>query len=283
MVTLCTGTPGSGKSLHIARKIAEVSRMHKMTVICNRPINMDVVSKNGKKKVGEFIYKTNVELTVDYLIDYAFKNHKAGVEGQTLVVIDEAGRLFNCREFGSWDRGAWLDFFALHRYYGYDFLMSSQHDRQIDRQIRYMIEYETKFKKANNFKFIGFLFTLCRVKLFVGVKKWYGENLRIGSEMFIYRKRDGKLYDTMMLFTKEHYGKRIGDTYNNASADTRATSPEPHPGDGVVASLRAGDPSPGCVTSDIRYLCHTKDCLKCRNELICKMPWKYKPVKYKTV
>lgn len=210
MINLYSGTPGSGKSLHLARVVSDALRIHKDTVIANFPINLDVVSKKGKKKIGKFIYLPNDKLTVPYLIEHAQKHHKVGKEGQTLLVIDEAGIMFNSRDYGSFDRKAWINFFMTHRHYGYNVILVSQFDRMIDRQIRAFIEYEVKHRKANNFGWIGFILTLLHIPFFVAVTTWYGLREKTGTDFFRYRKRDSKLYDTMMLFGGDQHGKKIG-------------------------------------------------------------------------
>lgn len=232
MIYLYSGTPGSGKSLHLARRIERTLTIYKMPVIANFPINTKLVSKNGKKKIADFVYKTNDEITVEFLEDWAFEHHKAGKESQSLLVIDEAGLMFNSRDYGSSDRKTWLKFLSLHRHYGFDIILVSQHDRMIDRQARALVEYEVKHRKANNFGFIGFLLTLLRIPFFVAVEMWYGMRLKTGQEFFRYRKRDSKLYDTMMLFSDKRFGQRIGGT------TAAATSP-----DGDTGASGGGDPS----------------------------------------
>ena len=55
MITLYSGTPGAGKSLHVARKIYERMRIMKRDVIATFPINMDVVTNKGKKKTADMV------------------------------------------------------------------------------------------------------------------------------------------------------------------------------------------------------------------------------------
>jgi zona occludens toxin (predicted ATPase) len=220
-IDLYSGTPGSGKSLHLARKVSDELALRKKNVIANFPINMDLVTKKGRRKTGEFIYLTNDQLTVDYLREYARQNHKVGKEGQTLVVIDEAGIMFNSRDYGAFDRKSWINFFMTHRHFGYNIILVSQIDRLIDRQIRGFIEYEVKHRKANNFRFIGLLLTIFRIPLFVAVTYWYGMRERCSAEFFRYRKKDSKLYDTMMLFGGDQHGMTIAEAEEAASAAGR--------------------------------------------------------------
>lgn len=195
MIYFYSGTPGSGKSLHVARDIyIRLNRNKKYpNVIANFIINEKMI----KNKKAKFIYKDNSELTVEFLLNYALKNHKIGVENQTLVVVDECSVIWNSR---SWmkdhDRMEWLKFFVQHRKLGYNFILISQTDRQIDRQIRSLFEYEVKHRKVNNFK-IG---RLLPVPTFAAITYWYGLNERLGVEFFTYRKKWSKFYDSYGTF-----------------------------------------------------------------------------------
>jgi hypothetical protein len=210
MISLYSGTPGSGKSLHLAREVRDELIIRKKSVIANFPINMDYITRKGKRKSGAFVYLPNDQLTVDYLVEHARQHHKQGKEGQSLLVIDEAGVMFNSRDYGCFDRKAWINFFMTHRHYGYNVILVSQIDRLIDRQIRAFIEYDIVHRKANNFRFIGLLLTMFRIPLFIAVTMWYGLREKCGAEFFRYRKKDSKLYDTMMLFGGDRHGESIG-------------------------------------------------------------------------
>lgn len=199
MIYLYAGTPGAGKSLHLARDIINKLTLRKQNVIANFPINESVVNKGlfgHIKKIGEFIYVDNSELTVKYLVDYAKKNNVLGKEGQTLLAIDECQVLFNPREFQKKDRLSWINFFTQHRKLGYNIILVSQNDRLIDRQIRGLIEYEIKHRKVNNFK-IG---QLIPVPIFAAITYWYGVREKVGVEFFTYKKKLGKLYDSYKMF-----------------------------------------------------------------------------------
>lgn len=197
MIYLYSGTPGSGKSLHVARDIYFRLRYGRYrNVIANFPINLRMIKgENGKDY--NFIYRDNSELTVSFLIDYALKNHRIGIEGQCLVVIDEAQVLFNARDWNLKNRMEWVKFFTQHRKFGYNFILIAQFDRMLDRQIRSLIEYEVKHRKVNNFK-IG---RLIPFPLFVAVTYWYGVREKIDTEFFIYRRKWSKFYDSFGTFS----------------------------------------------------------------------------------
>ena len=195
MIYFYSGTPGSGKSLHVAKDIYTKLK-YKGNVIASFPVNTNIISKNGKKEIGQFIYKDYSELTVQFLINYAQENHVPGKEGQTLVVIDECQIIFNPREFNRNDRLEWITFFTQHRKLGYNFILISQFDRLVDRQIRCLFEYEIKHRKINNFGIGMFI----PIPTFVAITLWYGLREKISSEFFFYTKKFGKLYDTSMFF-----------------------------------------------------------------------------------
>lgn len=205
MIEFYSGTPGSGKSYHAAHDIFFGLR-HGKNFICNFPVNLDNVAKSafGRKKLGRFDYVTNQELTVDYLKAYAKKYHTGKKEGETCVVIDEAGILFNSRCWNNADRFQWIEFLALHRHYGFNFTFISQNDRMIDRQIRGFVEYEIKHRKINNYKMFGaILGLLSGGSLFICIRYWYAVKEKTDSEMMRYRKRVASIYDTMMLFGED--------------------------------------------------------------------------------
>lgn len=191
MIWLYSGTPGSGKSYHAVYDIySKIRKKNKNKVIANFILNVPSEYKNN------FIYVDNPELTIEYLQQYAYKNHFVGVEGQTLVVIDEAQILFNSRDWGSNSnrRMEWIKFFSQHRKYGYNFILIAQFDRMIDRQIRSLIEYEVSHMKMNNFFwFLPFTFFLC-------VEHWYGQKMKTGHVIIPYRKKIATLYNSYATF-----------------------------------------------------------------------------------
>ena len=93
MIYLYTGTPGSGKSYHVAKEIY-FYLYHGRNIIANFSINYDSIPSRKRSPKGYFFYKENHELSADWLIDFAVLCHKRKpdghiIEGQTWVVIDE--------------------------------------------------------------------------------------------------------------------------------------------------------------------------------------------------
>lgn len=216
MIYLYTGTPGSGKSLHMAKEIIE-RLMKGKDVIGNFPINENIFYsrkirfsfKKGfslvkviKKKMGKFTYIENVKITVPWLVDYARKNHKRGRENQSLLCIDECQCMFNPREFSRKDRMPWNNFFSQHRKLGYNVILVTQSDRMLDRQIRSIIEYEVKHRKINNYGMACML----PVKTFISIEYWYGVRERVSTDYFIYLPRYGSFYDSYAIFDYDVFG-----------------------------------------------------------------------------
>lgn len=199
MISLYSGTNGSGKSLHMAIDIYGRVRYGHMTV-ANFPINLENI-KNGKKNC--FIVVENYELTPKKLVQISreyFSDHKYK-EGAIRLYLDEAQLLFNARDWGRKGRDSWLKFFSQHRKFGYDIVLVAQFDRMIDRQIRSLIEYEIIHRKVSNCGKFGKIFSFVSLsKLFVGVKIWYPLKKNVGSEFIKYSRKYQDLYDTNQFF-----------------------------------------------------------------------------------
>ncbi len=209
MIWFYSGTPGSGKSFHVAKKIMFRLKTQKKAVISTFDIDLDFLSRHGRDKLGSFTYVPINELNPKFLYEYAMKNHVKGKEGQTLVIIDECQIIFNPREFGKAGRMDWINFFTQHRHLGYDFILISQFDRLVDRQIRSLFEYEIKHRKVNN---LGILFLL-PVTCFVAITVWYGVKEKCSQEFFVYNKKVSKLYDSYSMF--ERFMEENGITADN--------------------------------------------------------------------
>lgn len=196
MIYLYTGTPGSGKSYHatydIYKKVYQKSKKFKPRVISNYYLDL---------KNDNFFYLDNSEITTNYLYDFAKKNHKFGLESQTLVVIDEAQIIFNSRDWNSSRKGEsrmdWIKFFSQHRKFGYNIILIAQNDRMIDRQIRALVEYEVAHMKINNY------FRILPLTFFLAVYRWYGQKMKLTSETFLYRKKIANLYNSYEYFDNE--------------------------------------------------------------------------------
>lgn len=202
MVMNCyTGTPGSGKSLHLARDCMDYLRFGK-NVICNFQCRPEILEEEKRgiigrlfrfgKTYGKYYFKPYKELSVSWLVSYAKKYHKYGVENQTLLAIDECHILFNSRNWNMGDRALWILFFTEHRKLGYEITLVAPTIRMIDKQIREIFENEVVHRAINKYKMLWLLPT----KTFVAVTKWIGIRTKMSTDFFTYTKRCGRFYDS---------------------------------------------------------------------------------------
>ena len=107
MISLYSGTPGAGKSLHLASRLLNWMRYKNAPIIGNFPCNFDCI----RNPSGSYLYIDNSELTVERLINFS-RNYAQYIgrkpkEGEILLVIDECQIMFNSRDWGQKDRAAW--------------------------------------------------------------------------------------------------------------------------------------------------------------------------------
>lgn len=203
MIYLYTGTPGSGKSYHLAKEIFFLLRKGR-NIIAN--FFFDSGRIRGRKK-GYFFQKDNFEITPEWLLDFARLAHEKDRRGkvkehQTYLVIDECQLLFNARSWNAAGRDRWTSFFTQHRKYGFEIILVTQFDRLIDRQIRSLVEYEYRHRKVNNYGTFGLFLSLLTLgkPLFVCVEYWYGAKEKTGISFFVLRKKYYSLYDSYKIF-----------------------------------------------------------------------------------
>lgn len=206
MISLYSGTPGSGKSLHLASIIFNRCR-HKVLTIGNFDVNRDVLENDEYYEFvdNEFLCPYILyERSVHYFEDEGRKFK----EGAILLIIDEAQLLFNVREWNLKGRNQWIHFFTQHRKLGFDIIIVSQFDKMIDKQLRALFEYEFIHRKMSNFGFRGkFIAMFTGNRLFICVQMWYPLKERIGSESFLYKKVLGELYNTRLMFERPDFYK----------------------------------------------------------------------------
>lgn len=207
MIDLYSGTPGSGKSLHVAERIyRRLKYIPRLDVICNFEINLDMLltKTQRKRKVKvPFTYVPNDQLTPEFLVAYA-RQHFQGKkvkEDDILLVIDECQLIFNARDWNKPDRKGWLSFFTQHRKYGYHIILVAQFDNMIDKQIRALVEYEYIHRKMSNFGLKGKILSLVfGGNTFVAVKVWYPLKQKVGADIYHARRKYYRIYDTFLDF-----------------------------------------------------------------------------------
>lgn len=237
MIYLYQGTPGSGKSFHATERIFFNLRYNRGNVISNFQINVEQIflTKRGYRKWRlmekfpklqlemkskdyipvkcHFDYWDNSEMTIDRFKEYCYQHHKyrtimmdgepqrAYFEDQTLIVIDEAQVLFNCREWGDKTRQDWCKFFSQHRHYGFNFILIAQHERMLDRQIRYLIEIFVDHRNIRYFNWFAKLICLFTGgSMFISLFRWQGCKDIMSREFSRFKLRIASIYNSYMIF-----------------------------------------------------------------------------------
>lgn len=233
MIRFYSGTPGSGKSLHVASDIYRYLQNGK-NVIANFEINDSLIKERKGKQKGSFVYLSNSQLMenityneicsdsrdnttyiekyktpLDALYYFALNFHKRNdrgqiIEKQTLLVIDEAQIIFNSRSWQSRNRQEWVTFFTQHRKYGYEVIIVSQFQQLIDKQIRGCFEFDVMHRKVMNYKSIGFIFSLLfRGNLFVAIEhlcSMRGKQGKTSTQFIVGKKKYFDLYNSYKIF-----------------------------------------------------------------------------------
>ena len=194
MIYFFSGTPGSGKSLDMARCILNDLRFNR-PVICNFAFYPPVKLQNK-----EYVILENSDLNPNFLMDYSkkyFENHKFK-EGAICLYIDECQLLFNARTWNIRGRESWNKFFTNHRHLGYDIVLSAQFDRMIDRQIRSLFEVEVIHRKVNSMGLKGLFFRVLFASptLFLKIHYYYPIHEKLRVEFFRYSKKYSRLYNS---------------------------------------------------------------------------------------
>lgn len=208
MISLYTGTVGSGKSFHAIELGLNFCKGQRAGhVIANFPINAPKKRfKRGKKKWQDIMSRWHYfeEIDVPYLMGLSIEKGWFGHESSCLVIIDEAGIMFNSRDWQSEkeNRNKWIKFLSQSRKFGYDFVFVCQADRMIDKQIRGFVEYEVKHRKINSSRMFAFL-NLFHFTVFMYIYKWYGTRLRAHLNLSFYKRWIAARYDTMRIFNLE--------------------------------------------------------------------------------
>lgn len=199
-ISLYSGTPGSYKSYHAVSDVLRWLSWGR-NVIANFPINYDNYFKPRQiRKIGKYVFVSNTDLTVKYLLDFAKKYHNKGLKAQTLLVVDEASILFNARQFDDKNRMEWVNFFANHRHFNFDVILIAQNDRMLDRQIRGLLEFDKKHRAIKNMNLAMTLVSLVFRGLYHVVEYWYPCRMKTGTQLCRFSLKKARCYDTMALF-----------------------------------------------------------------------------------
>lgn len=153
MIIFYEGTPGSGKSYDAVRKILDNLRLGRTVYT-----NLDGLEVD---KCREHI-KTYCDLD-DYELGRRLI-HMSPAETQTfwriakpgtLIVVDEAQKYFNSRNWQSKENNEFASWASTHRHHGYDLVLITQNVERVDTAVRTLAEWVYRYKKLSMFGSMG--------------------------------------------------------------------------------------------------------------------------------
>lgn len=209
MIALFTGSVGSGKSYHaLVEGLKRVYAIPKRYVIANFPLVYERGKRGDREKERWHFWE---EITPEKLVSFSIEKGIYGKEGMCLIIIDEAGCMFNARDWQvkAVERAKWIKFFSQSRKLGFDVILVAQSDRMIDRQIRDLAEYEVRHFAMKRYWLLSWL----PVRLHCAVWFWYHTKMKGTADPFIIRMKIAKKYDTMRLFNIDDMKKAIKALY----------------------------------------------------------------------
>lgn len=179
MITLYSGTPGSGKSYHMAQVICYQYKKGK-NIFCNFEVNVEYLRKKYPRSHAEVFCIDNRDLKYPFGLTgfsnnfHRFDENGRCYEGQSYLFIDECQNNFDSRRWNESGRSEWNHWLSEHRKDGFEVILVTQNDADIDKKIRGRLEYEIKHFKVNNFQFFGYILgLLCGGNLFIQRCQWY--------------------------------------------------------------------------------------------------------------
>ena len=203
MLSVYTGTPGTGKSLHVCEDIKQALHSGRH-VITNFEFRDDLI-----KHKGEFLYLPNKKLKYpDFFYDYGLSHNVrpdgSVIMGNTLVVIDECQNLFDARQWNTPGRREWNEFAAQHRKYGFDIILITQSKKSLDKRLLANTEFEVEHRNMKHYKALGLILSLFFMgHLFVWVKRYLATKEKVSSKWFIGSKRKFKYYNSFKIFDSD--------------------------------------------------------------------------------
>lgn len=154
MITCYQGTPGSGKSYDAVVKIINNLRLGRVVYSNIDGLDDEKCRHHIQLITGLDDYQMQIQLIYLSPVD-AEKCFEVAKKG-SLIVLDEAHKIINCRDWNSTVNRSFSDFASTHRHFGYDVLLLTQDIEKLDKAVRSLVEWVYHYRKTN---FLGSLFT----------------------------------------------------------------------------------------------------------------------------
>lgn len=214
MIYMYSGTPGSGKSYHMAKDICMYYKKGR-NIFLNFEVNTEYLKQLYPKSKAQVFVLDNRDLKYPFGLTGFSKNfhNKTSdgrvIENQSILFVDECNINYDSRNWNERGRSDWITWFKCHRKYGFKVILSTQDVKDVDRKIQQLIEIETDHFLVNNFKLFGkFLGLLCGGNLFIQREQWFSKSRhkagKIGTSFCRGQKRYYRVfYTSEEFFTPE--------------------------------------------------------------------------------
>lgn len=215
MISVYTGFPGSGKSLHAVSLIyAHVKG--KGLVVSN--IDLAGFADNPYYQYHDFRWFQNVE-NVKKVASEHF-NDKI----KTMFVIDEAQVIFDSRNWSAQGRMDWNIFFSMHRHYRCNFVLVTQSYQNLDKRIRANVEYQCQHVNIKNATRMSHMFLQFLPDFMFLSNRFYANSKeRIGSDWIFCWKKYTRLYNTYdRVGLSDSAPVSLADTAQESDSHTRS-------------------------------------------------------------
>lgn len=203
-----TGTPGSGKSLHVVRDLWDKYNWGGW-IVTNIALDLPrPLYKNGRYiqfDLWDIDPDKLIEISKEYYATHNIKHFPD--EDRILVVLDECQLIFNTRSWNDKEESAlrkrWLRFFTQHRKYGFKIILVTQMAKMLDSQVRGLCEYEVIHRKSSMMGWRGVLIQCMTLSfpLYVAVTMWAAGGLRekLKADLFRGSKKIYNMYSTCQI------------------------------------------------------------------------------------
>lgn len=186
MIICITGTPGSGKTYEIVKKILDNLKLGR-TVYTNID-GMDGDQEQEYIKNYCNLNDYDLKKRLNFLSFSDSQRFYEIVKPGSLVVIDETSKHYNAREWNTEKNKQCVSFCSTHRHQGYDVIFITQEIDDVDKQLRGRFEWTYFYRKVNYFG--------SSIKSKYQVWAYAGENTRkpLQKHVRTYDKRVFKCY-----------------------------------------------------------------------------------------
>lgn len=231
MIEIIQGTPGSGKSA-VSLVMGLSHLVDGGALACNFDLTpdwaFDLAGLNWRVRLGlADRLERAAELrrrcfrigTADTILDLSTRLSTCGLttkyqamrEGKGLLILDEAQLLFNSRQWAS--NRQWIEFFTQHRKLGWNVLLIAHHIQMIDKQVRPLVEMESRFRNLKNIHLPLIPIPLSPVNAFLVIRFYAGHGPGAGMvhnrNLYFLDMRLARLYDTLRVFAFDDAQEQI--------------------------------------------------------------------------